>query len=50
MFTYGDGVGGRGGWGIERRGWGVGEAKRREEGRAQRLFLIHEIAQRSLWF
>ena len=36
-------------WGVGRRGWRVGEAKRLGEGRV-RTFWSHELAYRSLWF
>ena len=32
-LTHGNGVRRRGGWGVERRGWELGEAKRPGEGR-----------------
>ena len=40
------GIGGRGGWGVERRGWGFGEAKRVGEGRE--VVRIYEVPHRSL--
>ena len=49
-LTHGGGFGheGRVGWGVKRRGWGVGEAKRLEKGRVQN-FRIYELAHRSPW-